>query len=83
MIAIATQALACVIDAPSIEASQESATVMDTAPAQIGTAGTPTVVAAPTISVFQTDAVSVKFRQPVAWALRSPSAVAWIEGATW
>jgi hypothetical protein len=53
VLAIAVDALASATDAvPVITASREATVHHDTTPAQIGTAGTPAVVAAPTISVF-------------------------------
>ena len=68
---------------PRIETSIE-ATVHydDTAPQPIGTAGTPTVVAAPTRSAFQQDLVLIRVVMPAAWALRAP-AIAWVQGVTW
>lgn len=54
----------------------------DTSPQPIGTPGTPTVVAAPTRSAFQTDTLLIKLVMPAAWVLRAP-AVAWVQGVTW
>ena len=38
----------------------EATVHMDTAPAQIGTAGTPNVIAAPTVSAFQSDLILLR-----------------------
>jgi hypothetical protein len=80
VIAIATQALATVIDAPTIESSPDATVHMFDPAFPIADVGG---MASPVASVFQTDSVSLKFRQPIAWSLRSPIAVAWLSGATW
>jgi hypothetical protein len=69
--------------APQIEASKESVIHYDSAPAQIGTPGTPAVVAAPTRSAWQTDTKSLKVRTKCAWSVVHPGAVAQVTGATW
>jgi hypothetical protein len=69
--------------APRIEASTESTVNFDSAPAQIGTVGSPNVVAAPTRSAWQTDTQSLKVRTKCAWATVHPGAVAQITAATW
>jgi hypothetical protein len=56
---------------------------METVPAPIGTPGTPTVVAAPTRSLWQTDAIGLKVRWPVSWALRDPRGFAWLTPTAW
>jgi hypothetical protein len=62
--------------APDIETSNAAALVMDdTSPGLPGTTG-------PERSLFQTASVAIKMRWPVSWALRSPSAVAWLT-PTW
>jgi hypothetical protein len=69
--------------APRIETSKESTLHYDTAPAQIGTAGSPAVVAAPTRSAWQTDTFSLKVRTKCSWSLVHPGAVAVVNSATW
>jgi hypothetical protein len=55
-----------------IESSRETALVMqDTTPAQIGTAGTPNVVAAPTRSLWQSDCIATRCKLRVAYAMRA------------
>jgi hypothetical protein len=69
---------------PEISSSTETLVHLeDTTPAQIGTAGSPNVVAAPTRSLFQTDAIAVRLILRCAWTWRVPGAVAWISGTTW
>jgi hypothetical protein len=55
----------------------------DTAPADIGTVGTPDVVAAPTKSMFQTQSVALKLELPCAWAMRAPGLVQTITAVNW
>jgi hypothetical protein len=55
----------------------------DTSPAQLSTAGTPNVVAAPIRSAFQTDSIAIRCVLDAAWILRSSAAVAWMTAATW
>jgi hypothetical protein len=83
VIAIVPSALASAVDAATVEASREALMHMETAPAPIGTPGSPNVVAAPTRSMWQTDSVGLKLRMPVAWASRGSAAVAWISNTTW
>jgi hypothetical protein len=55
----------------------------DTTPAQIGVAGTPNVVAAPTRSLWQQELIGVKLRMRCAWASLQPGAVAYMTGTKW
>ncbi len=82
VVAVIPQALATVVEAPRLEASAEAGALhMDDQPAEIVDAsGT---YAKPVISVFQTDSTALKMVLPATWALRSPSAVAWLQGANW
>jgi len=68
---------------PRFEASQETVIHSSDTPSQISTAGAPNAVAAPALSMFQSDCTALKILLPVAFALRSPGAAAWITGATW
>jgi hypothetical protein len=77
LVAIATQALATAVDAPSIEAASDTTIQLQTPPTGDLMAGSPVR------NVFQTDSVSLRFRLPCSWALRSPTAVAWLTNATW
>jgi hypothetical protein len=66
-------------EVPRIDASIYGTAHEDTDPLPIvdGTAGSPTR------SCFQTDAVGLRLRLPVSWALRSQNALAWVQSATW
>jgi hypothetical protein len=69
---------------PEISSSTETLVHLeDTTPAQIGTPGSPSTVAAPTRSLFQTDAIAVRLILRCAWTWRVSGAVAWISGTTW
>ena len=80
VIAVAPQAIAAVLETPRIDSSIEATLHMDSAPAAIANGGG---VAAPTRSLFQTNTVGLRMITPLSWALRSPSAVAWMSGVNW
>ncbi|MTH58998.1 hypothetical protein [Paracoccus litorisediminis] len=68
---------------PAIEVSTSATLHLeDTTPAQIGTAGTPNVVAAPVRSMFQTDTVGVRMVFEMAFAMGAP-AIAFMEDVAW
>jgi Phage capsid family len=83
VIGLVPTAIASVVEAPRIEASSESVMHLDTAPLDIGLPGTPTTVAARSISMFQADSVAIRFILPATWARRSAAAVAWVQAVTW
>jgi hypothetical protein len=84
VIGVAPQGVASGSDgAPRVEASKDTTVHMNTAPAQIGTAGTPNAVAAPVRSLFQTDTLALKVRTKCAWSVVHPGSVAAVTGATW
>ena len=71
-------------DAPRFEISDQATLHMeDTSPANIGSAGTPPVVAAPVQSMFQTDSLALRLILPMNWTVRRPGVVAWVAGVTW
>jgi Phage capsid family len=82
-VAIAPNALACVIDnAPAFDVSLDSVLhTEDTTPLQIVDTGS--IIAAPTVSLFQTDAVALKLSFRATWALRNPAGCSWVTGVTW
>jgi hypothetical protein len=90
-IAIAPTALAVCTGAPSFEPSHEGTVHMNTTPSDIGTPGTPPVVAAPAVSAWQSGLVLLKFRWVLDWALRTkpaqpngpPPGVAYISPTNW
>ena len=71
-------------DTPRFEISDQATLHMeDTSPANIGSAGTPPVVAAPVQSMFQTDSLALRLILPMNWAMRRQGVVAWVAGVTW
>jgi hypothetical protein len=82
VIAIAVNAVVSAVEgAPTIEARQDVEMHFETNPAEIVTAaGT---VATPVGSMFQKDAVALKLRWPISWALRNLTGVAYMTGVNW
>ena len=76
VIGVTPTGIASVIDAPRIEAGSDPLVQMDDAPSG-------GVMTGPTISLYQSDQIGLKFILPATWGLRSPSAVAWITGTAW
>ena len=71
-------------DDPRFDVSDQAVLHMeDTAPAAIGTTGTPNVVAAPVRSLWQTDTIGIRMLLDINWALRRPGVVAWVNSVTW
>jgi HK97 family phage prohead protease/HK97 family phage major capsid protein len=71
-------------DNPIFDVSDQATLHMeDTTPRAIGTVGTPTTVAAPVRSLFQTDSLGLRMILPMNWALRRAGVVAWTEDVTW
>lgn len=71
-------------DEPLFAVSDQATLHMeDTAPAQIGAAGSPPVVAAPVRSLFQTDSIGIRMILPMNWALRRTGVLAWAQNVTW
>ena len=84
LLALAPNGVVSAMDnAPQLSASFETAVHQDSAPTNIGTAGTPTVVAQPVISMFQTGNVALKCRLEATWARRDDRAVAWLTATGW
>jgi hypothetical protein len=78
IVAIASNALVSGFDpVPEIQAARQPELVMDTAP------GDPVTSGQGTISLLQTDKVALKMRMPLAWALRAPNALAWMQSVSW
>lgn len=71
-------------DVPEFEMSNEATLHLeDTAPAQIGTTGTPNAVAAPVRSLFQTATIAIRMLMDVSWSMRRPGMVQTITGVSW
>jgi hypothetical protein len=69
---------------PEIQTANQMTIHMESAaPADIGTVGTPNVVAAPTKSMFQTQSTAIRLTLPCAWAMRAPGLVQWIAAVNW
>jgi hypothetical protein len=80
VIAVAARALVTAMSAPVIDASRSTATHMASPASELVDIGG--ILAMPIRSMFQTDSVDERLRMPVAWALRSPVALAWMD-VTW
>jgi Phage capsid family len=85
VIAIAANALVSALDpTPRIDISSEATLHMvDISPAQIGTAGTPNVIAAPVRSLWDTDTIGIKLIMEIAWGLRDSAGLAWLANVSW
>lgn len=71
-------------DQPEFDVSEQAVIhAEDTSPQQISTAGSPNVVAAPVISMFQTASIALRMLMDVTWAMRRAGMVQWIDGADW
>jgi HK97 family phage major capsid protein/HK97 family phage prohead protease len=71
-------------DAPNFNASDTATLHMeDTTPLAIGTTGTPTVVAAPVRSLYQTDSLAIRMTMDLNWAMRRTGVVAFVASVTW
>jgi Phage capsid family len=85
VMAVALPALASAIDpAVRFDVAREAAAHMeDTSPLQLGTSGSPNVVAAPTRSLWQSDCIGMRLRLEASWGLRASGSVSWLQSATW
>jgi hypothetical protein len=83
IIAVALNAVVSAVEgAPEIAASTQAEFHRDTVPAEIVTAGG--VVAGTSVgSVYQTDAVALRLRWPISWALRDARGLAWMTNVNW
>jgi Phage capsid family len=81
VIAVAAQALVSAFSAPQIDASRSAAVHMASPAAKLVDIGG--VMATPIKSMLQTDGVSLRLRMPAAWALRAPTALAWMDAVVW
>jgi hypothetical protein len=69
-------------ETPDILTSNEATVHMDSAPADLGIAGSPNLVAAPTVSLFQTGQTGLRLVLDMAFAKRVGSAVAYMDNIT-
>jgi hypothetical protein len=83
-VAIASNALVSAIDAtPRIDVSTQSTLHMETSPEQVGTVGTPNVVAAADAQPISNRQHCLRLRMDVSWALRNADGLAWLENVLW
>jgi Phage capsid family len=85
VIAVASNALvSATAPVPRFEVSDKATIHLeDTTPLQVGVAGSPNTVAAPTKSLWQSDLLSIRLVMEVSWALRTSAGLAWTESVTW
>jgi hypothetical protein len=68
---------------PEILVSDDATLHMSDTPTDIGLPGAPTIVAAPTQSMFQTAQVAMRMILDIAFATRRTGAVAFMDGCSW
>lgn len=84
LIAIAPNAVTSALDPlPRFEIARQGTLHMETSPTAISAVGSPSTVAAPVRSLWQTDSVGLRLIMECSWGLRSSSGLAWLTGATW
>ena len=84
MISVAANSIASATDPmPRFDLSDQGTEHLDSAPQPIGTPGSPNVVAAVTVSLFQTDMLSLKMVFEMSWCLRHASGLAWMRAVIW
>jgi len=84
IIALAANTLISACDpTPRFEVSDQGTIHLDTAPAQLGVVGSPNVIAAKSISLFQQDSLALRVIFEVSYALRSTSGLSWLSSVKW
>ncbi len=69
---------------PSVEKKRDPAVVFqDTNPPNIGTPGSPAIVAQPTLSSFQNDMTAIRVRCNASWSVVAAGGVAYIDAVSW
>lgn len=82
VICIAANCIASATDpAPRFDISDQGAEHLDTAPLPIGQPGN--VVASVTVSLFQSDLISLRMIFELGWVLRHTSGLAWMQNVVW
>lgn len=82
VVAVATNAVVSAVEgSPQIDASRDASVHWDTGPDEIVDIGG--VYARPVASSFQTEAVALRLRWPISWALRASNGLAWMQGVNW
>jgi hypothetical protein len=75
---VATAALISAVGVPDLEVNKVATLTLDDAPAP-----DPTTPVAPFRSLWQSDAIGIKMRWPISWALRDPRGFAWMTPTGW
>jgi hypothetical protein len=71
-------------DQPSFLISRDTTLhTEDAAPTDISTPGAPATIAAPVVSMFQTDSIALRLILNISWVLRAPDSVSWASPVTW
>jgi hypothetical protein len=71
-------------DEPKLSSSKEALVhAEDTSPLQIGTSGSPNTVAAPAISMFQSDCVTLALKQDAEWIMTRTGRCAYTTAVSW
>lgn len=83
IVGVVPSAIVSVVEALRLDSSAETTVHLDSSPVDIGVGGTPPVVAARSISTYQTDTTVIRLLMNATWARRSASAVAWVQNVTW
>jgi HK97 family phage prohead protease/HK97 family phage major capsid protein len=69
---------------PELDISEQAVLHMeDTTPLNIGTAGAPATVAAPSQSMWQTAQIGIRFLLNITWAMRRTGMVQYLTGVNW
>jgi Phage capsid family len=83
VICVAANCIASATDPrPRFDISSEATVHLDTAPQAIGTGTVPTV-AVPTVSLYQSDLLSLKMVFEMSYVLRHASGLAWMSSVVW
>lgn len=77
IVALVPEALATIIGLPQLDLAKHTTLHLDDTPNDLLSDS------APAKSFFQTDSQALRLIQDATWALRSPSALAWVQGTAW
>jgi hypothetical protein len=77
VIGLVPEGLATILGLPRLDLAKHTTLHMDDTPNDLLSGSTPVR------SVFQTDSQALRLIQDATWALRSPSALAWVQGTKW
>ncbi len=83
LICVDANSFANIVGPIDVSASGEAVVHMDTAAAPISATGAPNTISAPTSSMFQVAATSLRAILDINWAMRRSGAVSWMTGVGW